>query len=470
MKKIILFAAFIGSITSYAQEKNIEVTPYPKEALVDFNGDINAGSARSQAMGGALGALGGDISSTNQNPAGLAVNIKSNFSFTPKVTSYENTTKYGSTTSTDDVNLAFSQIGGFLVIPIPTINGVESKWKNVVLAANYEVESLKEDLIYSANSDRIFTDTDRENSTFDAYGTIKTGTRKKINFNISGNYNDQLYLGFGTNIHSTDTETQTSYSEVDTDLSTTFGYNQNATPYTNSGTGFSLSIGGIAKLNQNVRIGVAYHSPVWWNVTQEYIYQDISTIPTSEQLTGLSEFDVTAGGRAVGSLGLVLGKQLALDVDYTHHMNNGTKYKPVISYAQSNDFFKANLKNSAEVRVGGEYRYEGWRMRAGYKYIESPFASGNHTYTNESDISETKTLSEYTVGDQFIYSGGIGYQFNYMYIDLTYQRVKQDYTHFIGGVFVDPTLNDDGVIDLGSNLTEVESVKNNFLFTIGWNF
>ncbi|MFZ2905545.1 MAG: hypothetical protein WAZ98_05030 [Cyclobacteriaceae bacterium] len=52
------------------------------------------GSARVQAMGGAQVALGGDFSSALSNPAGLGMYNRSEFTFSPAVTSYETDTDY----------------------------------------------------------------------------------------------------------------------------------------------------------------------------------------------------------------------------------------------------------------------------------------------------------------------------------------------------------------------------------------
>lgn len=75
MKKIILLLfGFITYINSFAQE--------PADAL-RYSWYVPGGSARTQAVGGAMGSLGGDITASFVNPAGLAFYKTGDFIFTP---------------------------------------------------------------------------------------------------------------------------------------------------------------------------------------------------------------------------------------------------------------------------------------------------------------------------------------------------------------------------------------------------
>ena len=75
MKKIIL--STLGSlpiVCVLAQE--------PEDAL-RFAWNVQSGTARTQAVGGAMGSLGGDITATFVNPAGLAFYRTGDVVFTP---------------------------------------------------------------------------------------------------------------------------------------------------------------------------------------------------------------------------------------------------------------------------------------------------------------------------------------------------------------------------------------------------
>jgi hypothetical protein len=74
MKKILPLLLIILSGSAFAQE--------PADAL-RFSWTVPNGTARNQAIGGAMGSLGGDLSATFVNPAGLAFYRTGDFVFTP---------------------------------------------------------------------------------------------------------------------------------------------------------------------------------------------------------------------------------------------------------------------------------------------------------------------------------------------------------------------------------------------------
>src|SRR4051812_18001731 len=76
MKKILFLLSLITCARSlFAQE--------PADAL-RYSWYIPGGTAREQAIGGAMGSLGGDLTATFINPAGLALYKTGDFVFTPR--------------------------------------------------------------------------------------------------------------------------------------------------------------------------------------------------------------------------------------------------------------------------------------------------------------------------------------------------------------------------------------------------
>ena len=122
-------AIFVGLISIFAQAQDIN------DAL-RFSQDFQSGTARFRAMGGAFGALGGDLSSIGINPAGSSVFANSQVGITLGSYNAKNTsTYYGNSNSENDSNFDISQAGAVYVFRNTDQN---SNWKKFALAINYE--------------------------------------------------------------------------------------------------------------------------------------------------------------------------------------------------------------------------------------------------------------------------------------------------------------------------------------------
>jgi len=66
------------------------------------------------------------------------------------------------------------------------------------------------------------------------------------------------------------------------------------------------------------------------------------------------------------------------------------------------------LRNTAEVRVGAEYRIKEWSLRAGYRNEQSPYKN------------------KYTVGGLHGYSAGFGFNFGATRLDLAYDLAQRN--------------------------------------------
>lgn len=82
------------------------------EDALRISQDKPSGTARSMALSGAMGALGGDFTSIGINPAGIAVYRSSEFTFTPSLQYTKTESDYFGIISSDDkFSLPFQQIG-----------------------------------------------------------------------------------------------------------------------------------------------------------------------------------------------------------------------------------------------------------------------------------------------------------------------------------------------------------------------
>jgi hypothetical protein len=78
-------------------------------------------------------------------------------------------------------------------------------------------------------------------------------------------------------------------------------------------------------------------------------------------------------------------------------------------FSVANSAIKSSLRNTTELRVGGEYRIKQWSLRGGFLNEQSPYQN------------------KYTVGALKAYSTGFGYNFGNTRLDLAYD-LSQRYT------------------------------------------
>ena len=466
MKKILVTLLFGSSILAIGQETTIT------DALRYGVNNLN-GTARYRAMGGAFGAIGGDLSAMNSNPAGTSI-----FNYNQATISLTNFNKsnsanyFGTTAKTTDNKLDLNQLGAVFVF-----NDTKSKsgWRKFALGLNYENANNFNDNIISqgvnpynsmdsyflrfANSrpgnidglnygDLDFIDQQtllgydsvliEYDSTLDSYytnvpnggnyyhkNTIQAkGYNGKFTANISGAYQDKLYLGMNMNFHFTDYVRSTSLYESNSNAPYPTFYSVDAARFNNElytyGSGFSLNLGAIYKASNNVRIGLAYETPTWYRLNDEltqsissnYIYTDpITSNSTSGQafinpnvVNIYPTYKIQTPSKLTGSATVLFGKKGLLSVDYISKNYAKTQFKPkeFDIYSNLNNQIKNELQDTYELRVGGEYKIKQWSLRGGYRFEQSPY---------KVDVA---------FGDLFAYSGGFGYNFGNSKLDLSY--------------------------------------------------
>jgi hypothetical protein len=95
-----------------------DISTLRNTAEVYSNSALN-GSAKYNSMAGSLGALGGDVSVLNSNPAGIGVNITSEFSGTLALENNNNSTSFGGSSIDYKVNNTdLGNIGGIAAFRI----------------------------------------------------------------------------------------------------------------------------------------------------------------------------------------------------------------------------------------------------------------------------------------------------------------------------------------------------------------
>lgn len=474
MKKY-LFLLLTGFTFSVAQSQ--EITDAMRYAQDNLNG-----TARFRAMGGAFGALGGDLSAINVNPAGSAVFANNQVAITLSSYNTKNNSNYfGTATTEKDNSFDLNQAGGVFIFNNGNPN---SDWKKFALSVNYDNVNNYNNSSFSAGTnpnnsiDNYFlsyananahregiqlstlnnssyqklnfedqqaylgywgyvinpvNENDPNNSQYNSNvpaggnyyqeNTITSnGYNGKLSFNAATSYKDKLYIGINLNSHFTDFRQSSSFYE-DNNAPLTTDYTVTRLRFDNDlytyGTGFSFQVGAIAKVTNEVRLGLAYESSTWYHLSDEFSQKlvvvrsatglnDTNDV-VDPQITNVYEpYKLQTPSKLTASFAYVFGKSGLISVDYGMKDYSNTKFKPENDFNGVNSYMNSVLDKTSELRLGAEYKIDAWSLRAGYRFEQSPY--------------KNKT----TVGDLTGYSGGFGYNFGSTKLDLAYSSAERN--------------------------------------------
>lgn len=350
MKKILFALIGIAASSGLLAQSS----PYVGDAL-RFSKMDHLGTARFNSMAGSFGALGGDFSAINVNPAGLGIYRSSEFSFTPGFLYTSANAEFRENAVEDDrFNFNIGNIGY-----VGNYNNGNSGWKEYSFAVGYNrvnnfskrvsfsgisradehflASSLIDDYVYDLNNDMVGVN--KEDIEFEypfghfqAYynfllnpspndphyylrefkgdepieqksTTVTRGGVGETFFSFGGNYNDKLYLGALLGFQSLRYETERRYEEtilynqhMSSDTSVVMNFRQND-ELVISGLGFNFKLGMIYRLNDVLRLGGAIHTPTFYSLSEEYTmdivasFSDFEADPVPEDQQAVSNYD-----------------------------------------------------------------------------------------------------------------------------------------------------------------------------------
>ncbi|TDM00552.1 MAG: hypothetical protein C4K58_04950 [Flavobacteriaceae bacterium] len=424
MKKIqiSLFALLLAS-SLYGQE---DTTTYNyTENLFLYGSEATYGSARLRGMGGSMAALGGDLTASQTNPAGLGLFQTSviegslNNLATDQSTSHLGLNSKGNENKFD----LLGTVGGAIQFE-GREGGPFKSYTLGVVSSN--TSNVKTDLFINGNPSG-------PSANFGGYQYSETGTARKTSINLAANQNDQFYVGAGLNLYNTNNETFSLYNYVGGGKNsdgTTYTINEfndkQGFPYHERSSGVSASIGFIAKIDQTFRVGASYQSPTWKQVEREEVFYE----PSYEPTTYLSEYNTTTPGKFTVAAAAVIGKSLAINAEYSYQNWENANFKPSGNFKNENNFIGDFLGETNSYRIGAEARHENWRVRAGYRFDESPFKNATIILPEVKENGQTPATPELdqpyqAFGDLSGFSIGVGYDAQRWYADLAYQRYTQ---------------------------------------------
>ena len=472
MKARYLILFFLFTINrSYAQQ--------PEDALRYSFLTQDGGTARNQAIGGAGGALGGEFTSLFINPAGLGFYKTGDFAFTPAY-SFQNSKSNYLNNPESAKNSSFN-IGttGFILASPSTesksiksfaigfgINRVADFNNHVYYKGTNTTSSFSEKYLEQLVNDNV-TDPNNAASNYpdgsslafntylidtieNANGSVggyrsqanpATGLIQENTINTSGgitdvavgagwNLKDKWYFGGTISFPFLKYNRDASYKETDASGNPDNNFNYfiaNETLQT-SGVGIGGKFGVIFKPVQNFSLGLAVHTPTFYQLTDDYTAEVITDLEgyggegvkhqSSNDFTQgqplETKYNLTTPGRVILSGAYIFNDVenvqnqrgfITADVEYVgykaasfHDVNNDDSAKAY--YNSVNKTIDALYKNAINVRLGGELKFNTIMFRLGGAYYGNP-------YQNQS-------------ADLIKISGGIGYRNRGMFIDLTY--------------------------------------------------
>ena len=461
----------MGGVCSLSMAQNIT------DVLRLSTENIN-GTARYQAMGGAFGALGGDLSGINNNPAGSAVFNYGQFTVTGTNYNRNNEAFYGNSFTTNQLNsVEFNQVGGVFVFESP-----ESAWKKIALAFNYDmVQNFDNEYIARGNSsqgvDNYFlnyaqgvpfgplqlqagefvedayldigaslgfadqqaflgyqagiisptTNNNDETSYLSnaeysqvnqTWRQVSNGYNSKFTANFSGQYEDNLYVGAALNFHSVLSERFQFLDESGYDADSPIQRANLDSYLLTEGDGFSFSLGAIAKLNDGLRLGASYQSPTWYRLTDDFAQQVGSNAPLNTELRFI-DFSVA---------NLYPEYRIKTPAKLTGSAALVFGKEGLLSFDYGyQDFSQAQLRPAADPAFADENNFiaqtlgpvNSYRIGGEYRIKNISLRGGYH-------LEESPYENSNIIGDLERISGGIGYSFGANRIDVAYSRAQQD--------------------------------------------
>jgi len=422
-------------------------------------------SARNIGVGGSMYGLGGDISVTSINPAGLAQFKNSEIQLSLGLMNSNTDSRYFGNTK-NDKKTAFN-IPSFGLVLVSKRN--ENKnWRNFAFGftmnrtndfnrkVNYSgynshesitkrwlenVAGLPENTVLDSSSSFAFEEGLAANGYLigeispNNWGAVVhdnvqqsnqiTGSGSMNDFNISfaSNYKEKLFLGLGLQINSLKYDETNTYSEQDiNNLNNQFTSLAYTKYLKTSGTGFGANLGILAKPIKNLRIGVFAKTP------SIYTLQDTYSASMNAKFEGFDERNVTStqgkfkykmitpwrAGASVAGVFENIGF-ISAGAQYVNYNAARYDFSDALDYEDTvNTDIDRYANHGFIFNIGAEGKYEIFRIRAGYSLI--PHSIGK-TFENTSKNIQT-------------FSFGVGLREENWYIDLATSFTKRDAAYF----------------------------------------
>ncbi len=472
MKKYSFYILLLLSVNAVAQSYNDEALLYSRNGMF--------GTARTVGAGGAFGSVGADLGSLAINPAGIGLFRSMDFSLTPSLSIDKNEAQFnGSFKNQTTTRVNFSQAG---IVFTKLLNQNKNsrysfnsnKLKSISFAINYQrrvsfsgaqsfygnntsnsaidyyaayansnnlpltFDNFPAELVLASQAELMGFDSvsqsyqSRVRAPLQQSGSVATkGGVDQIDLTFGGNVNDKLYFGATLGIPIVTYISTSSFSEVNTSdsLSNFWDYTFDASLRT-TGLGITGKFGLIYRPVAWARIGLAYHLPSFYSLSETYSVNLLANYDTVYYVIPADyypfKYKFRTPMRGVASASFYIKEHGFFSVDYeflnygSAHYNFGNDYKSTTE--QVNTYQKDHYTFGHVVRAGFEGAYKTLRVRTGYSFTSTPY--------KKADITKNYTEAKHNA------TAGLGYRGRRFYADFAYvfgftKAVNLPYADFI---------------------------------------
>ena len=238
-----------------------------------------------------------------------------------------------------------------------------------------------------------------------------------------------------------------------------------------TGTGFNLKFGLILKPVQELRIGVAVHTPTWYSMTTSYnanlTYGGSNRVQRDRGTnTAVYDWNLRTPWKLMFGLAGVIGGRGIISADYEYSaydkMHTSDSYGDFDDY---NDDIATYFRATNTLRLGAEFRVTPqFSLRLGYSYASSNVKSD--AADNNLEIYTSGTNLGYTFNQSSNYvTAGLGYRTGGFYVDLAYVNRQRTSTYHCFTPFQDY----DGLWTLAPQ-AKIKENANQLALTVGYKF
>ncbi len=457
-RKILLTSMALLTITTlFAQNA---------EDALRYSSTSTTGTARFMSLSGALGAIGGDLTTINYNPAGLGIYKTSEYIFAPRYLYNKVDAAYSGEMRTDTRdNINFGMLG--LVTSMPLTNRLNPDapgWKYVQFGFSVNrVDNYRSDITIEGNSyggskvnewrsdaqgnlpenlnyfgsnlawETYLLDTLNGYPTdyvtavpidgvYQKYNASSKGYKNEMTFAFSGNYNNKLFLGMGVSF--VFLNYYKSYSLTESALQTANpGEFQSFSYFDELGTrgnGINAKFGLIYMITPAIRISGAVHTPTWYyNMTDTYFSRVESLMANGQKYyqsspNGKFNYTMTTPFKASGGISFVIGQMGFVSADYEYmDYSNASFNSADYAFSDENQDIKTDFLATHTIRIGTEWNLNNFFVRGGYGFSTSPVDESLNKMTHDQ------------------YSFGFGYRSGPMILDFSFLQKLNNQKYYI---------------------------------------